>query len=378
MRRRYLFALLFSLLLLPAPAITAGEPPLSVRFLLSNSAPFAGEEVILTLEVSYPRRPGGRMTVRWPQCGSCVVADLGSGSPRRMAEGDTTRLVESARRLLRPLAPGRLQLVGGIELQGAYWPAPPLELRVRPLPAAGRPPTFAGAVGQAEMELRAAGTGAREVELVLRGNAPLDAFPAPQVRLGRNERLVALGEALSGKAGEIRERRFHYLFLPGEGRRGTLAFALALFDPGPARYREMRVELPKEPGSFRAAGLSALMVSTAGGLLLGYARRRRRRSLDQVLTLALGRPAGGLDRERIRDGLQKRGIRPATIDELTGLWAAEDRRRFAPGPPSDAAGDLDARQGKVAIRLANDIDKHRRFPYFHWVIGNLKRRKDPQ
>ena len=66
------------------------------------------------------------------------------------------------------------------------------------------------------------------------------------------------------------------------------------------------------------------MVSATGGLLLGYARRRRRRSLDQVLTLALGRPVGGLDRERIRDGLQKRGIRPATIDELTGLWDARN------------------------------------------------------
>lgn len=364
MAPRLLLALLLYAVLRAAPASAAGEPPPDVRFLLSNSTPYAGEEVVLTLEVRYRQRPGGRMAVRWPPLDSCVVADLPPLPPRREESADGALLVESARRLLRPLTPGRLHLAGGIELHEALLPAPPLALRVRPLPASGRPAAFAGAVGTVAMELAATGSGTREVALVLRGDAPLDVFPPPQPRLGRGERLIPLGETFSGEAGEVRERSWRYLYLPGEERCGKLAFTLAVFEPATGGYRLLQAELPQgKSGEWSpVTGMVAAAAVLGGLLLVVRTRRRRPSSLEHLLAQTLGRPAGGLSRERILAGLRECGIAAATIAELERVWEAEERQRFAPLPRFSAAEDLAARQRKVALRLANDIDKYRRIP----------------
>lgn len=364
---RLLPSLLLSLLLFtvlwPAAAVAAGEAPPEVRFLLSNSAPFVGEEVVLTLEVRYRQRPGGRMAVRWPRLDGCVVADLPPLPPRREEGADGALLVESARRLLRPLAAGRLSLAGGIELHQTFLPAPPLALRVRSLPAGGRPAAFTGAVGAVALELRADGSGTREVGVTLRGNAPLDAFPLPEPRLGRKERLIALGETLSGEAGEVRQRRFRYLYLPGEGRRGRLAFTLAVFDPASQRYQLLEAELLREMrGRWDAAPVIAALGAVLVTLLLMLRRRRRPSSLAHLVARALGRPVRGLSRAQLLAGLREYGIPAAIIEDLVGVWEAEDRRRFAPRTLSAAPEDLFAMRRRVAIRLANHIDKYRRIP----------------
>lgn len=360
---RLLLALCLFTLLQPAPAVSAGGTPPEVRFLLSNSAPFVGEEVVLTLEVRYRQRPGGRMTVRWPQLDGCVVTELPSLPPRHEEDADGALLVESARRLLRPLAAGRLRLSGGIELHQSFLPAPPLELRVQSLPATGRPAAFTGAVGAVVLELQGVGSGTREVGVTLRGNAPLDVFPPPEPRLGRKERLIALSETFSGEAGEVRERSFRYLYLPGEGRHGQLTFTLVVFDPASQRYRLLQTPLPEaKRGGWAAvlviAALSAVLVT----LLFMLWRRRRPSSLAHLLARALGRPVSGLSRDHILAGLRKYGIPAAIIEDLVELWEAEDRRSFAPRALSAAPEDLSARQRRVAIRLANHIDKYRRIP----------------
>lgn len=340
-------------------AVAAGGEPPGVRLLLSNSAPFVGEELVLTLEVRYRQRPGGQMTLRWPRLDGCVVTDLPSLPPRREEGADGSLLVENARRLLRPLTAGRLRLAGGIELHGAYLPAPPLDLRVRSLPESHRPAAFTGAVGEMALELQAAGSGTREVEVTLRGNAPLDAFVLPEPRLGRKERLIALGETFSGEAGEVRQRHFRYLYLPGEGRRGRLAFTLAFFDPASQRYRLLQAALPQERrGHWTVtATLSAALVA----LLVILWRRRRPASLEQLVARALGRPFRGLSRGQVLAALRQHGIPAAIVEDLAALWEAEDRRRFAPRS-LPAPADLSVRRRTVAGRLANHVDKCRRIP----------------
>jgi len=348
----------------PALLCADDAPPVGVRLLLSNSAPYVGEEVVLTLEVRYRQRPGGAMAVRWPRLDAGVSSELPPLLPRREESAEGSLLVESARMLLRPLSAGRFRLEGGIELQRRLLPAPPLTLRVRPLPAGGRPEGFAGAVGSAGMELLAAGDGSREVRLVLRGNAPLDAFARPLAELGRDERLIFLDESFSGSAGAMRERTFRYLYLPGAGRRGELAFRLPLFDPAAGGYRLLQAGVGEIAAPRRALywGLLAAL-PCAPLLLLGlYLRQRRRRSLGRLLRKALGRPADGLSREAVAASLRLRGVRPATVEALASLWAAEDRARFAPGSCPAGSQGLAAQRRQAARQLANDVDKCRRIP----------------
>jgi len=364
MRRRCLLLLILCALAQPSLLWAAGEPAASVRLLLSNSAPYVGEEIVLTLEVRYRQRPGGAMAVRWPQLDAALSSELPPPLPRREVDAGGTWVVESARLLLRPLSTGRFRLTGGIELQRRLFPATPLTLRVRPLPAAGRPEVFAGAVGSAGMTLQAAGSGPREVRLVLRGNAPLETFAPPQADVGRNERLIALSESSTGNAGEVRERTFHYLYLPGPGRRGELAFQLALFDPSTGGYRLLQAGLGE---SAAARGplprfLTGLLGALLFLLLLLVLRRRRRRSLEHLLRRLLGRPATGLSRETVVASLRQSGVRRETLAALAASWAAEDRGRFAPGPPPEGGRSLASQKRQAARMLANDVDKCRRIP----------------
>jgi len=349
-------------LALPSLLFAGAEEPASVRLLLSNSAPYIGEEVVLTLEVRYRQRPGGTMAVRWPQLNGCISSELPPLLPRREEGMEGPLVVESARRLLRPLNAGRFNLSGGIELRQQFLAAPPLSLRVRPLPTAGRPEAFAGAIGTAEMELRAAGTGSREVRLVLRGDAPLDTFPPPRADFGRNERLIALGEAFSGNDGGMRERTFRYLYMPGPARRGELAFRLDIFDPSTGTYRLLQAGLGEAapPPPIPPRGWAGLLLAPL--LLLALLlRRRRRNSLDHLLRRFVGRPVDGLSRDAVVACLRRSGARDESVAALLSFWAAEDRDRFAPSPRT-ARKTSPPLKRQVARQLANDIDKRRRIP----------------
>jgi hypothetical protein len=334
------------------------EAPLAVRLLVANSAPYAGEEVVLTMEVRHHGRPQGRPSVRWPLLDHFTVEELPSLPPRREEDETGTILVESARRLLRPLIPGRHTLSGGVDLGGTFTAAPELELRVRPLPDRGRPPDFDGAVGEVDLELKAEGTGTREIAVILRGNAPLRAFASPRVAAGRDERLIPLGEVFSGVAGKARDRTFRYLFLPGDGRRGNLAASLPLFDPRTGRYRMLGASISDGSSGRGWAGLLAAMLLCAGAWFTAR-RRKKDLSLEAALSRVLGRPSAGLCRERILAELGRAGVRKTVTAELAGLWEAEDRARF--GGRSQAVETAEWRR-RVAAGLRNDVDKSRPIP----------------
>lgn len=346
------------LLLLPAPTRGGTETP-AVRLLVSNSAPYVGEETILTLEVRYRGRLRERPTVRWPELHRFVVEDLPPLPPRRLDDSAGPMLVESARRSLRPVTAGRLSLAGGIDLGGAFFSAAPLSLRIRPLPERERPPAFAGAVGRAELTLRAEGTGTREVAMVLKGNAPLHAFPEPRVVPGSGERIVPLGETFSGSAGQARERTFRYLYLPGEGRRGRLTATLDVFDPVAERYEQLHASLD-DGGGLTRKWLPAAALIALGGWLLARRQRRRASSLEEILERLLGRSPAGLCRERVIEGLDRAGVPHAAIEDLKRLWEAEDRSRF--GDRRATAVELAGLRRRAVVDMRNAVDKSRRIP----------------
>lgn len=355
-KRGLLIIGILHLLNLPAPA-TEGEPPLQVRLLASNTAPFAGEEVILTMELCYRGRPSGRPVVHWPALDSFTVEDLRALPPRR--EDGSARIIETERRALRPLTSGRYTIGGGVSLGDLFIAAPALTLRVHPLPDKGRPSVFEGAVGRAELQLVADGTGTREVEVILRGNAPLGSFPSPSLETGRGERIVPLGEEFSGSAGEVRVRAFRYLYLPGEGRRGKLSASISLFDPVAGSYRLLRTSRDPNPGVRPWMLLSAGAALLGGACLLARGRKIRPRSLEAILEHLLGRSPAGLCRERIVEELSRSGIPPSMIGELAKMWEMEDRVRFGGQQQAKSLSELRIR---VAARLRIAVDKSRSFP----------------
>lgn len=310
-------------------ALQAGQLP-AVRLLVSNPAPFVGEEVIVTLEIRTTPRPPGPVTPLWPTLDNCAVSDLPS-QPTRLEEGAPPVLVQTVRRAVRPFKTGRLTLErAGMRLAGEVWSAPALALRVQPLPQAGRPEDFSGAIGAVTMTLQAIGRGSREIQLFLSGAGPLDDFPVPLASLGSGERLILLDDALTGAAEGERIRTLRFLYLPGEDQRGQLSFRLPLFDPRLQEYRVLTAGIHPRPVWPRwMAGLLGGLFLLAGG---GYFIQRRRapRNLDQALTLLLGRPAAALPRHEILVTLERRGATEQLRAALTSFWEQSDRRRFAP------------------------------------------------
>lgn len=338
-------------LLLPATS-SATEP--EVRLLVSNPAPYVGEETLLTLELRYRGRLPGRPVVRWPNLHRFSVEDLPPLPPRR--EG--AQLVESARRLVRPLAAGAETLAGAVAVAGREFTAAPLTVRVRALPRQGRPVGFAGAVGRAELSLRGAGSGTREVAVVLRGAAPLDAFPRPELVPGRGERLVFLGEDRTGSVGEVRERTFRYLYLPGADSRGQLSASLVALDPQTGAYRRLYAGLGERghPTPWRFAIAAGLVAATLGVWVL----MRRRRSLDHHLERLLERPTAGLCRERILADLTRKEVSRTARHALQRLWECEDLDRFGDRPAGPS--ELAKLRREAAALLRNAVDKSGRIP----------------
>lgn len=352
---------LIAALIILRPCVAGAEPLPSARLLVSNATPYVGEETLLTLELRSAPRPGAA-TLIWPDLAAFVVADLPLPAPRR-AEGEGGLvLVQAAHKALLPLAAGPVPLSGAaIQLGPQRLAAAPLTVRVRPLPAAGRPHGFSGAVGRVEMTLAAAGRGSREIVVTLTGNAPLGDFPPPTARPGRNERLVLLADTSSGTAPGLRHRELRYLYLPGADARGSVRFELPIFDPLAQRYQTLSVAVaPRHyvlPLTL-AAGATAL-------LLVACTRLRRRRDrpppLQRVLQRALGMEPAALPQHRIIARLAERGVPPDLLAALREHWREEEAQRFAPHAASPAATAHRAAR-RLARQLGKAVDKRRRFP----------------
>lgn len=354
---------LFLLLILLATATSArgndGDPP-QVRLLATNPAPFVGEEFILALEVRSAGRPGA-IAPRWPGLDPFAAVELPFPPPRRETDGTTTWLVQRAEQALIPLAPGTFTLSGaGVTTGTTFVPAAPINVRVRPLPVAGRPAGFAGAVGEVAMTLAAGGRGSREVILALHSHAPLDAFPLPTPHLDRTERLVLLSDTISGAAPGERQRTVRYLYLPGAERQGTLRFTLPLFHPHSEDYALLEAGIARRQSLLPWLAATLLLLPTTA-LFIWRRRHPAPRSLPQVLTRLVGQPVSGLSRQQIATALQHRGIPPQLLDDLRQHWAAEDARRFAPGAATMPPEERETAAG-LARRLRKAVDKWPRIP----------------
>lgn len=301
----------------------------AVRLLISNPAPYIGEEVVVTLEVRTTPRPQSAIIPIWPNLDSSASAELPTPPPR--LEEDQAVLVQIMQRAIRPLRSGRLPLISaGVSIAGQTYYAPLVELRVLPLPEQGRPEGFAGAIGAVTMILHGGGRGNREIQLLLSGNAPLEIFPTPRADLGAGERLILLDDATVGTAPQQRTRTFRYLYLPGGNDRGRLVFHLPTFDPIMQDYVVLQGGVRHLPlWLLRSAWILAVLLLISFAIRY-YRKRRTPRTVDAALQRLIGRAPQQICREEIVQILRRRGADQRLLADLSNHWQALDSLRFAP------------------------------------------------
>jgi len=354
--RRLLLRISLLFFLLPLPA--SGETIPEVRLLVSNPAPFAGEEIVLTIELRHDGRLRRSPSILWPPLDDFIAGDVLQALPRREKREGGDILIESLRRSLRPLSVGRYSLEGGVSLGDLTISASPMLLRVRPLPKMGCPEIFDGVVGTAHLELDAAGEGTRQISVILTGNAPFDAFSPPRIEVAKGERVVFLDDRFTGK-GDARRRVRRYLYFPGERNAGELKVTYAFYDPHIQRYvlLEKGIVPPRQsPGNILV--LLPLVFLVLCFLLLKL--KKKDVTLDVRLAFLLGRSARGLTSEKIRKGLLENGVDISTVQEMEALLKREDCSKFSPLLPSPEISPSE--REKFSARLGKFIDKRDGIP----------------
>ncbi len=327
--RLLLFIIFLLCLILSSAGQSAADNLPAVRLLLSNPAPYVGEEVIVSLEVRTAPRPQRAIIPIWPNLDSSASAELPTPPPR--LEENQAVLVQIMQRAVRPLRRGRLPLSSaGVSIAGQTYHAQPVELRVLPLPERGRPDGFAGAIGQVVMQLQAEGRGSREIQLVLSGPAPLETFPTPQSEVGADERLILLQDGTVGTAPQERTRTLRYLYLPGGNDRGRLVFRLPVFDPLAQEYVVLNTGIEHIPTWLVHSTFLSFTLFVIYLLVRSYRKSRTPRTVEEALERIIGRPSTQLCREEIVEILQRRGADRQLLTNLAAHWQSHDAQRFAP------------------------------------------------
>jgi len=331
-----LILLLVSVLFLNPVTVSAAEQPVTARLLVSNPAPFVGEQIELTLEIRYRSHPGGRAVLTWPGFDQAITSDAGTARSNRY-RADNGEIVETLQRSLRPLQTGMMTLDHARLSFGAKTiPVAGIRLNVRPLPLQEQPAGFSGLVGHYRLHLDAAGSGTREIVISVFDDQPLGARPEPLLQTGNGETLVLLGFEQRQADGLEREHRWHYLYLPKtDTDPGQLAINLPVFNPTTGLYQRLQADLSSPPTS--GAGndslwplllLISLLILPLPALLVW---RRRPLPVETCLQKLLGQSAAGLCRQTILDRLADR-LDAKTRDALTRYWRQNDEARFMPTP----------------------------------------------
>ncbi|MBE0502011.1 MAG: hypothetical protein IBX47_11270 [Desulfuromonadales bacterium] len=139
--------LLLLALLCIAQTGAAGEAAITARLLISNPAPYLGEEIDLLLEITYNRHPAERTRFNWPNLDNFVVADP-DDIRSQLYRDSQNRLVETVSRRIRPIKSGEITLrLALVSTESLNIRPEPLTLRVRPLPVTNRPDRFSNHVG---------------------------------------------------------------------------------------------------------------------------------------------------------------------------------------------------------------------------------------
>lgn len=367
MRPLLCFIFLFSLTLSSAGPSAADNLP-AVRLLISNPAPYVGEEVIVTLEVRTAPRPQSAIIPIWPNLDSSASAELPTPPPR--LEEDQAVLVQIMQRAVRPLRSGRLPLSNaGVSIAGKTYHAQAVELRVLPLPERGRPDNFAGAIGQVTMQLQAEGQGSREIQLVLSGPAALETFPAPQAEVGTNERLILLHDATVGIAPQERTRTLRYLYLPGGNDRGRLVFRLPVFDPLAHKYVVLNAGIEHIPTWLVHSALLFFTLFVLYLLVRSYRKSRTPRTVEEALERIIGRPPAQLCRDEIVEILRRHGADRQLLTSLASHWQSCDAQRFAPA--ALRAGELTAEEKLNSQRLL--LQLIRITSWLRWLLTAMEK-----
>jgi hypothetical protein len=347
---RILLILLWLVMIGGGASVAAANDLPSVRLLLSNPAPYVGEEVVVTLEVRTAPRPQSAIVPIWPNLDSSASADLLTPPPR--LEEDHAVLVQIMQRSLRPLRSGRLPLISvGVSIAGHTYHAQPVELRVLPLPERGRPEGFAGAIGRVSMQLRGEGRGSREIHLLLSGHAALETFPPPRAELGAGERLILLDDATVGTAPQERTRTLRYLYLPGGNDRGRLGFRLPVFDPLAHKYVVLNAGIEHIPTWLVHSTYLFCILLLLFFLVRSYRKSRTPRTVEEALERIIGRPPAQLCRDEIVEILQRRGADRQLLTNLAAHWQIHDAQRFAPDPLRPGELTIEEQQNSQRLLL---------------------------
>ncbi len=340
--------------------------------------------------------------VLFPQAGGPVTVGPASVTLSRGAFSLATRLAHP--RFFQTLFEDRDTGV----LAGASFP-----IQVRPLPLAGRPPGFTGAVGDfrvsASLEQDEVGVGkAVNLQIVVEGEGNLGLFDPPVLpalpgfRVLETRASGGVDPRAGRPAGQRTFRTVLEALRPGPARIQGLAFAW--FDPASGRYRrvglpalELRVtgssplpsgkprrsadpELPgpRDPGTWRASWptsgwpLAAQALPLLALALLAIWRPRSPRpargvhatrqqledgtgvaaALDLWLEERLGAGFRRLDRRGLGEALAGQGATPRSLADLACLVDELDARRFAPASAADAdCADLAGRLLEVVASV---------------------------
>ena len=272
---------------LPAGLGPRPEEEVAVRLWVEPETAFVGQQVTMTVGAFFDPLVRSRLQrqpeYRAPEVLGFWTADLpGTVRPERRVVGRREYFVQIYRRALFPLSPGTVTIPPAAVIYEVrrgliYAPetfqveSPPATIEVRPLPEAGKPADFAGAVGRFEAEVwfdRSDLRAGEAVNLVLevKGSGNLSSLGRPELPEVPGIRVYEGGEAAEVQLHGVEfagHKRFSWVLVPEDDGEFVLpGLRLPYFDPVEARYRVARTDpitLQVDPPS------NAAFVMTATG-----------------------------------------------------------------------------------------------------------------
>ncbi len=277
----------------------------AVRLWVEPETAYVGQQVTMTVAAFFDPLVRNRLQrqpeYRPPEVQGFWTADLpGPIRPTRRLVGDREYFVQVYRRALFPLSPGRVRIPAAAviyEVRRGLIYAPetfhvessPVTVTVLPTPERGRPPGFAGAVGQYEADVsfdRANVAAGEAVNLILEvsGSGNLRAFPRPilpevaglRAYEGAEEaETQTRGTQLGGR------KRFSWVLIPERAGQYIIPeIDLPYFDPVTDSYHTTRTE-PMTLEVARAPSLSSSVASGGGRSAMRFIKDRpARQPLD--------------------------------------------------------------------------------------------------
>lgn len=319
---------------------------------VSKSRVFVGEQITYAIQVYRRVQFLSQPQLVWPSFTGFVTQDLGQKDSQRPAQGVTYAVTE-LRTALFPAAAGDYtippaQLRAAIADSASADPfamffqngrnvtvaSPAIKISVLPLPAAGRPAAFGGAVGSFHLDAsldHASVEAGRPVTLTVaiagRGLANALREPAwPEIPGMRRYETLTDFKAQPGGSAVAGTKTFKVTLIPlNSGKLRLPSITYPVFDPEQKRYVTLRSEtltLSVKPGTAPAPGAAPLGAGLAGV--------RTVQSDIRFLKPATGRP-GSAGPRALRAGYWEAQIPPLLL-LCVGAGAALRRRRLARDP----------------------------------------------